>query len=77
MRQTVVLLTVFLMLTSASTPAPAALDADAIGNAAGAAATTPPAGLMRTRCSRDAGAVLFRPVRQSVPRYENEHIPYP
>ncbi len=66
MRQTVVSLTVFLMLTSASIPAPAALDADAIGNAAGAAATTAADGVVRIGWSRDDVAVQvdgmpFRP----------------
>ena len=66
MRQTVVLLTVFLMLTSASIPARAALDADAIGSAAGAAATTAVDGVVRIGWSRDDVAVQvdgmpFRP----------------
>lgn len=66
MRQTILILTVFLTATLAPSPTYAALDADAIGNAAGATATTVADGVVRIGWSRDDVAVQvdgmpFRP----------------
>ena len=53
MRQTILILTVFLTATLVPWPTHAALDADAIGNAAGAAATTKADGVVRIGWTRD------------------------